>query len=359
MKVLSPYYMMGDKHTSCKLSSFDVQVGVGWWSVIAGQGWEPWSPCRPSTTPSWLKWVAMPCYYCPHGLLILKEMNPEYSLEGISFLSPGVCSNSCLLSWWCYLTTSSYATLFSFCLQSFPASASFPMSQLFASGGQSIEASASVLPMNIQGSFPLRLTGLISLLSKGLSTFFSNTIVQKHQFFSAQLSLLSNRHIRVWLLGKPQLWLCGPWDKWGQRKNREFAITLFPESQGPAIWLLLSVSQSLMFVFYIKAKVFSCTWQEKLGKTMSTPSSQKQKSVIEFLKNQVGTKLLLWLALKTKVRFGKWWRQNKLIFSITFTKMIDLTNSKPVFYFQIKLKFAVKIATDMQIIKYKTRDFLT
>ena len=95
-------------------------------------------------------------------------------------LSPGVCSNSCLLSWWCYLTTSSYATLFSFCLQSFPASASFPMSQLFASGGQSIEASASVLPMNIQGSFPLRLTGLISWLSKGLSRVFSSTTVGKH-----------------------------------------------------------------------------------------------------------------------------------------------------------------------------------
>ena len=241
----------------------------------------------------------------------------------------------------------------------FPSIRVFSMSQLFAPGGQSIEASASVLPMNIQGSFPLRLTGLISLLSKGLWTFFSNTIVQKHQFFSAQLSLLCNHHIRVWLLGKPQLWLCEPWDKWGQRKNREFAITLFPGSQGPAIWLLLSVFQSLMFVFYIKAKVFSCTWQEKIGKTTSTPSSQKQKSVIEFLKNQVGTKLLLWLALKTKVGFGKWRRQNKLIFSITFTKMIDLTNSKPVFYFQIKLKFAVKIATDMQIIKYKTRDFLT
>ena len=164
-------------------------ANLGGWSIIAGQGWEPWSPCRPSTTPPWSEWVAMPCYYCPHGLLILKEMNPEYSLEGISFLSPGVCSNSCLLSWWCYLTTSSSATPFSFFLQYFPTSGSFPMSWLFASGGQSIDASASVLPMNIQGSFPLGLTGLISLLSKGLSTVFSNTIVQKHQFFSAQPSL--------------------------------------------------------------------------------------------------------------------------------------------------------------------------
>ena len=78
-------------------------------------------------------------------------------------LSPRVCSNSCPLSWWCYLTTSFSVTLFSSCPQSFPASGSFPMSWLFASGGQSIGASASVLPMNIQGWFPLGLIGLISL----------------------------------------------------------------------------------------------------------------------------------------------------------------------------------------------------
>ena len=98
-------------------------------------------------------------------------------------LYPGVCSNSCPLSWWCYLTISSSVTHF-FCLQSFPASESFPMSQLFASGGQSIGASASaiVLPMNIQGWFPLGLTGLISFQSKGLSRVFSNTAIQKHQF---------------------------------------------------------------------------------------------------------------------------------------------------------------------------------
>ena len=80
--------------------------------------------------------------------------------------SPRVCSNSCPLSWWCCLTISSSATLlFSFCFQSFPASGSFPMSQLFTSGAQSIRASASVLPINIQGSFSLGLTGLISLQS--------------------------------------------------------------------------------------------------------------------------------------------------------------------------------------------------
>ena len=89
---------------------------------------------------------------------------------------------------------SNHVIPFSFCLQSFTASGSFPVSQLFASGGQSIRASASasVLPVNIQGWFPLRLTGLISLLSKGLSRVFSNTTLQKHQFFGAQPSSQSN-----------------------------------------------------------------------------------------------------------------------------------------------------------------------
>ena len=95
--------------------------------------------------------------------------------------------------------------LFSSCLQSFPASGSFPVSQHFTWGGQSTGASApaSVLPMNIQDWFPLGLTGWTSLQSKGLSRVFSNTTVQKHQFFSAQLSLWSNSHNHTWLLQKP------------------------------------------------------------------------------------------------------------------------------------------------------------
>ena len=94
---------------------------------------------------------------------------------------------------------------FSSCLQSFPASGLFPVSWLFASGGQSIgaSASASVPPMYIQDWFPSGLTGLVSLQSKGLSRVFSNTIVQNHQFFSAQPSLWSNSHIHTWLLEKP------------------------------------------------------------------------------------------------------------------------------------------------------------
>ena len=94
---------------------------------------------------------------------------------------------------------------FSSCLQSFPASGSFPVSQFFTSGGQStgVSASASVFPMNIQDWFPSGWTGLISLQSKGLLRVFSNTTVQKHRFFRAQLSLESNSHIRTWILEKP------------------------------------------------------------------------------------------------------------------------------------------------------------
>ena len=105
--------------------------------------------------------------------------------------TPWVYSNSCPLSQWCYPTISSSVDPFSSCLQSFSASGSFPMSQFFLSCGQSIgaSASASVLPTNSQDWFPLGLTGWISLQSKGLSRIFSNTTGQKHQFFSAQLSL--------------------------------------------------------------------------------------------------------------------------------------------------------------------------
>ena len=105
--------------------------------------------------------------------------------------TPGAYSNSCPLHWWCHPTISSSVIPFSSCLQSCPASVSFQISQFFASNGQSIgvSASASVLPMNIQDLFPLGWTGWISLQSKGLSRVFSNTTIQKHQFFTAQLSL--------------------------------------------------------------------------------------------------------------------------------------------------------------------------
>ena len=121
--------------------------------------------------------------------------------------TPRVYSDSCPLSWCCHTTISSSVVPFSYHLQSFPASRSFQMSQFFASGGQSIgvSASASVLPMNIQDWSPLGWTGWISSQSKGLSWVFSNTTVQKHQFFSAQLSLWmwANSHIHTWPLEKP------------------------------------------------------------------------------------------------------------------------------------------------------------
>ena len=105
--------------------------------------------------------------------------------------TPRVYSNSCPSSWWCHPTISSSVVPFSSRLQSFPASGSFQMSQFFTSGGQSngVSASASVLPMNIQDWFPLGWTNWISLQSKGPSRVFSNTTVQKHQFFATQISL--------------------------------------------------------------------------------------------------------------------------------------------------------------------------
>ena len=115
------------------------------------------------------------------------------------------CSNSCPHSQWCHPIISSSVVPISSHLQSCQASGSFPVSRFFPSGGQAIgaSASASILPMNIQGWFSLGLTGLISLQSKGLSRVFSNTTVQKHQFFTTQSSLWFNSHIRTWPLEKP------------------------------------------------------------------------------------------------------------------------------------------------------------
>ena len=111
--------------------------------------------------------------------------------------SPTAWWNSWPLSQWCHPTISSSVVLFSSCLQSFPASGSFPMSQFLASGGQSIGASASALVLS------MNMTGLSSLQSKGLSRVFYKTTVQKHQFFGAQPSLQSNSYIHIWLLEKP------------------------------------------------------------------------------------------------------------------------------------------------------------
>ena len=125
----------------------------------------------------------------PHGL---QHARPPCALP-----PPGLYPNLCLLSWWCHPTISSSVIPFSY-PQSFPESGSFPMNQISASGDQSIgaSASASVLPMNTQDWFPLGLTSWISLQSKGLSRVLPNTAVQKHQFFSAKLSLWPKSHIQ-------------------------------------------------------------------------------------------------------------------------------------------------------------------
>ena len=134
---------------------------------------------RPSVVSNFLQ---------PHGI-----QHPRLSCLSPS---PRGCSYSCPLSWWCHPTISSSVVPFSSCLQSFQASGSLPMSWLFAYSGQSFGASvlASVLPMTIQDWFCLGWTGWISLQLQGLWRVFSNTTVQKHQFFSAQLSFWSNSH---------------------------------------------------------------------------------------------------------------------------------------------------------------------
>ena len=143
-----------------------------------------WTP-RKATSVQFSCSVVSDSKQC-HGL--------QYTRPPCPSPAPGAYSNSCPLSRWCRPTISSSVLPvlpFSSHLQSFPASGSFQMSQLFASAGQhvGVSASASVLPMNIQDWFPLGWTGWISLQSKGLSRVFSNTTLQKNQFFSAQLSL--------------------------------------------------------------------------------------------------------------------------------------------------------------------------
>ena len=137
--------------------------------------------------------------------LTLRPHESQHARPPCPSPTPRVYSNSCPSSRWCHPAISSSVVPFSSCPQSLPASGSFPMSQLFAWGGQStgVSASVSVLPMNSQDWSPLGWTCWISLQSKGLSRVFSNTTVQNHQFFGAQLSSQSNSHIHTWPLEKP------------------------------------------------------------------------------------------------------------------------------------------------------------
>ena len=180
----------------CKMESITVvsRVWVSRLMIMSTQGAAQWS-----------HWCGRLLFSCS----VVSDSLQPHGLQHPSLLcpspSPGVCSNSCPLSRWYFPIILSSVIPFSSCLQYFPASRSFPMSRLSASGGQSIRASASalVLPMNIWGLFSLGLTGLISLLYKELLRVFSTTIVQKPQFGGSQPSLWSNSHICTWVLEKP------------------------------------------------------------------------------------------------------------------------------------------------------------
>ena len=144
-------------------------------------------------------------FSCSVAFNSLRSHESQHARPPYPSPSPGLHSDSHPLSQWCHPAISSSVVPFSSCLQSFPASGFFQMSQLFTSGGQSIgvSVSTSVLPMNTQDWCHLGWTRWISLQSKSLSRVFSNTTVQKHQFFGAQLYLWSNSHIHTWLLDKP------------------------------------------------------------------------------------------------------------------------------------------------------------
>ena len=180
-----------------------ISFRIDWFDLLAVQG----------TLKSLLQhhsWKASILWHSAFFMVQLSQSDMTWQSHGLQYAklpcpspSPRVCPSSCPLHQWCHPTISPSVTLFSFCLQSFPATRSFPMSQLFASGGQSTGASAPVLPMSIQGWFPLRLTGLISLLSKGLTRVFSSTTVWKHQCFGTLPSLWSSSPNHIWLLERP------------------------------------------------------------------------------------------------------------------------------------------------------------
>ena len=180
----------------------------------------------------------------PHGLKHTRLPCPSPT--------PRACSNSCPLSQWCHPTIS--------CLQSFPASGSFLISQFFASGGQSIGASASALPMNIQDWFPLGLTGLISLLSKWLSRVFCNTTVQKHQFFRALLSLWFNFLIHTWL------------------PEKNIALTRWT-FVGRVMSLLFSMLPRLVITFLPRSKCLLISWQQSPSAVILEPKKPKSVTV--------------------------------------------------------------------------------
>ena len=176
--------------------------------------------------------------------------------------TPRACSNSCPLSQWCHPTISSSVIPFSSCLQSFPESGSFPMSQFFTSGGQSIgvSASTSILPVNFQDWFTLGWTGLISWQPKGLARVFPNTTVQTHQFFGAQLSLSSNSHIHTWLLEKT------------------IALTRHT-FVGKVMSLLFNMLSGLVIAFLPRSKELLISWLQSPSAVILEPKETKSVTV--------------------------------------------------------------------------------
>ena len=189
----------------------------------------------------------------PHGLQHARLPCPSPT--------PGACSYSCPLNGRCHSTISSSVVPFS-CLQSCPASGSFPMSHFFASGGQNIgaSASASVLPMNIQDWFPLGWTGLISLQSKGFSRVFSNTTVQKHQFFCAQLSLWSSSQHPYMTTGKT-------------------IASTRQTFDGKVMSLLLNMLSRLDIAFLPKSKRLLISWLQSPSAVILEPNKIKSVTV--------------------------------------------------------------------------------
>ena len=196
----------------------------------------------------------------------LQPHEPQHTRPPCPLPTARVHPNPCLLSWWCHPTISSFVIPFSSCPQSLPASGSFPVSQLFAWGGQSIgvSASASVFPKNTQDWFPLGWTGWISLQSKGLSRVFSNTIVQKHQFFGAQLSFIVQLSHSYMTTGKTivltrQTFVDKVMSLLFNMLSR-LVITFLPRSNFPSKHLLISWLQSPSAVIMEpqKNKVWHC-----------------------------------------------------------------------------------------------------
>ena len=173
-------------------------------SCIKGKEWIEYSQAWPITRRpldiASLLWqgASLLLFSCPVLSDSLRPYKLQHARPPCALPSPKVCPSSCPLHRWCHPAISFSDALFSSYPQSFPASGTFKMSQLFSLGDQNTSPSASVLPMNIQGWFPLRLTGLISLLSKGLSRVFSDTIVWGHQFFGILPSLWSSSHNCMW-----------------------------------------------------------------------------------------------------------------------------------------------------------------